>query len=92
MRRGERNKPYAAQQEGVDYVLRVAAAEIGFRIHIQKHCRGPFLISTESEEVSLYISAAVGIREYRACDTVERLFQRADQQLYGQKGRAMAAR
>lgn len=60
--------------------------------HIEKHCRGPFLVRTESEEVSLHVSAAVGIGEYSAGDTAERLFQKADQQLYRKKSRAMAAR
>lgn len=58
---------------------------------INASCKGQYTFTAGGERVSLFVQASLGMAEYVAGDSLETLFQRADEQLYRAKGRRTTA-
>jgi diguanylate cyclase len=59
--------------------------------HIISACKGQYTFTANGERVSLFVLASLGMAEYIPGDSVETIFQRADEQLYRAKGRRATA-
>jgi len=54
---------------------------------INSACKGQYTFTANGEKVSLFVQASLGMAQYMPGDSVDTLFQRADEQLYRAKGR-----